>query len=266
MSPDEMTVAAICGALTLFLWGRLFWFAAATYAGARRPDGRTPLLLAPPFSIVVCFLILCTLAAHDVRDSPAYLFLYTLMAAAWLGIGSAIFSVFGISPRDDVLERSNRAASWANAGAMLGLVLCFAGGNVGDGPGWWVVVFSAGLSTLAFFVLWRILDLLTGATESITVDRDQGAGLRLAGALIGLGIILGRAVAGDWHSVKATLADFANAGWPAIALVVVAVLIERFLKPVPDRTPPPVPFDGIIPAVAYVACAAAYVGLIGVRP
>jgi hypothetical protein len=41
------------------------------------------------------------------------------------------------------LEHGNPAA-----GAILGLTLAFARGNIGNGPGWWVVVFSAGMSTL----------------------------------------------------------------------------------------------------------------------
>ena len=39
---------------------------------------------------------------------------------------------------------ATRAAVPAVVGALVGVTFCYAGGNIGDGPGWWVVVFSAG--------------------------------------------------------------------------------------------------------------------------
>ncbi len=54
-------------------------------------------------------------------------------------------------------------------------------GGASNGPGWWVVVFSAALSTGAFFVLWALVENLTGVSERVTIERADGAGLRRPG-------------------------------------------------------------------------------------
>jgi hypothetical protein len=105
--------------------------------------------------------------------------------------------------------------------------LCFAGANIGNGPGWWVVVFSATLSTGGFFLLWAVVEWLTGVSEMVTVERTSGSGLRLGGFLAGAGIVLGRAVAGDWVSAEATVRDFVVVAWFVLPLAAVAVILER---------------------------------------
>ena len=69
---------------------------------------------------------------------------------------------------------------------------CFAGGNVGDGPGWWVVVFCAALSTGALFLLWGALQAATDLADSIVIERDGASAVRLAGFLVACGLVLGR--------------------------------------------------------------------------
>jgi len=158
-----------------------------------------------------------------------------------------------------VIERANPAAAYAIGGALLGITLCFAGGNIGDGPGWWVVVFSAALSTLAFFILWALLHRFTGLADAVTIDRDPASGLRLAGYFIGSGLILGRSVAGDWVSMQATVVDFVSTAWPVVLLWVAAVLMERTFRPTQERPfPSPVAY-GLAPLAAYVALGAFFV-------
>jgi uncharacterized membrane protein YjfL (UPF0719 family) len=165
----------------------------------------------------------------------------------------------GIIPRDDAVERRNLAAAIAISGAMLGILLCFAGGNIGDGPGWWVVVFCALLSTAALFVAWTILEMATRVSEVITVDRDTSAGMRLAAFLTACGLILGRAVAGDWLSTEATLRDFLQTAWPVLPLLIVAIVLERVLRPNRENPVRASLTAGLIPAALYVAAAAYYV-------
>jgi len=173
------------------------------------------------------FLVLRWWAADDVRYSGTYLTFYMAMGAAWVGFCTHWLGLLGISPREDVLERQNLAAAFAMIGALAGITFSFAGANIGNGPGWWVVVFSAGLSTLAFFGLWVVVECLTGVSESVTVERACSAGLRLGGFLAAAGMILGRAVAGDWVSAQATVQDFAVVAWPVLPLTVLAILVER---------------------------------------
>src|SRR5688572_31741585 len=157
-SDDEgfvVIVSLLVWALTWFLW----------YAGLRAGSSlrreRAParvLAVMPLVAMAVLFVILRRWASFDVRDSSEYLFQYVMLGAAWLGVALRFAPWLGLSARDDAAERGNPAAAVALAGAMLGLTLCYAGGNVGDGPGWWVVVFSSGLATAVFFVSWAVCE------------------------------------------------------------------------------------------------------------
>jgi len=189
--------------------------------------------------------------------------MYLVLGAAWVGVWIRLLALTGVSKRDDVVERSNSSAALAVAGAMLGITLCYAGGNIGDGPGWWVVVFAAGLATVAFFAAWMVLETVSGVSDTVTVDRDPSGGLRLAGFLVACGLLLGRSVAGDWVSAEATVRDFALAAWPVVVLVLVAAIVERLARPTPASPRPPlVPF-GIFPALLYIAGAAYQVMRLG---
>jgi hypothetical protein len=199
--------------------------------------------------------VLRRLSSFDVRESPVYLSFYMLMGAAWVGLAARFLGLFGLSARDDVIERRNPAAARAVGGALVGLALCFAGGNVGDGPGWWVVVFCAALSTAALFLLWVLLDRAAGVADTVTVDRDPAAGTRMAAFFVAAGLILGRAVAGDWSSAVGTVLDFAFFGWPALALTLAAAAVERRLRPTPERPQGELIFHGLAPAAAYLAAA-----------
>jgi hypothetical protein len=170
-------------------------------------------------------------SAKAVRESSFYIVICMALGAAALGISGQLLSFLGVSARDDVLERRNSAALIAVVGALLGATLCFAGGNIGEGPGVEVVMVSAGTALCAWFVLWYLADVFSGrvVSERITVDRDTGSGVRLAGLLAGNGVILGAAVAGDWIPDR-FLHDFAVSAWPALALTVVAILVERFSR------------------------------------
>ncbi|MEH2163310.1 MAG: hypothetical protein V7K38_20325 [Nostoc sp.] len=101
------------------------------------------------------------LASQDVRNNVLYLTFYLLMGATWVGIAVEAFLFCGLSVRDDAIERQNAAVSYSISGALIGVTLCFAGGNIGDGPGWWVVVYLAMLPIGAWFLLWLVVEFFT---------------------------------------------------------------------------------------------------------
>ena len=59
--------------------------------------------------------------------------------------------------------------------------------NIGDGPGWWVVVFAAGLATAALFAAWLVLAQIGHGVDAVTIDRDLAAGVRLGAFLAACG-------------------------------------------------------------------------------
>ncbi len=192
---------------------------------------RLVLGLTPPACLLFLLACLEKLAAKAVQVSVPYTLLYMALGAAWLGISSQLFAFLGVSARDDVLERRNLAALIAVVGAIIGITLCFAGGNIGEGPGVQAVIASAGTATGSWFALWLVLESLTGhaVSERITVERDAASGTRLAGLLVANGVILGAGVAGDWIPSQ-FLHDFVASTWPALVLTVVAILVERVLR------------------------------------
>src|SRR5688500_1753096 len=211
MSGDEVFVTIVSTVVALIGWGGLYarW---AHFSKFRLPRGATALLLMLlPISAALLYWLLRTLASHDVREDWRYLAQYSAMGLAWVRFAPRIF-LPGISLRDDFFERGNSAACFAFAGFLIGSLLCFGGGNIGDGPGWWVVVFCTILANATLCALWVAAAHATRVVDLITIDRDPAIGLRLAGFFIGCGLILGRAVAGDWISANATIGDFVRKG------------------------------------------------------
>jgi hypothetical protein len=142
---------------------------------------------------------------------------------------------------------------------MLAITLCFAGGNIGNGPGWWVVVFAAGLATVALLLSWLVLEMVARVADVVTIDRDEAAAVRLGGWLIACGAIAGVAVAGDWLSAEDTVRTFVRVAWPLVAFVGVAAVLEWQWRPTPERPAPSVTSHGAIPALLYISVAALYV-------
>jgi len=264
MSGDEVFALLLAGGLALWTW--VGWYlstVSVSRLGAPAP-GKATISWWPLVCAVVLFAVLKTASSFDVRDDVVYLIFYMVLGAGWLGVTLKLLPVAGISPRDDILERGNGAAVPAVAGALLGFTLCFAGANVGDGPGWWVVVFSALTASATLAALWLLFDRWTGVSETITVERDAAAGLRLGALLTAAGLILGRAVAGDWVSAIATWRDFVAFGWPVVVLFATATIVERSLRPTPDNPSRRLATAGIAPAALFLAAAIAYVVRLGV--
>lgn len=128
-----------------------------------------------------------------------------------------------------VLERGNLAAAWVISGQLVGATFCFAGANVGNGPGPEVVAFCAFLSTIALVFAWFVVERIASVADTITIDRHLGTGIRLCGWLIATGIVLGGAVTGSWKSVSGTVRDFAVYAWPAAAFALLMAFLERKL-------------------------------------
>jgi hypothetical protein len=259
MSEDEILVTIM--ALVI---GPVWW--TVTLIGLARLTPLRPGALgvqALTVTVSVCgiaiLMILKTLASFDVVDAPEYQFMYGVLGIAWLRVGERFFAFAGLSVRDDLVERRNAAAIPAMAGAFLGLTCCYAGGNIGDGPGWWVVVFSSGLASLLWLAAWLCLAQASPAMDAVTIDRDPAAGLRVGAFLAAAGLLLGRAAAGDWYSAGDTLTDVASALPALAAIVVAAVVVERVARPRPERPRAPLVLYGVMPALLYLAIAIASV-------
>jgi len=230
MSGDEIIALIASVAIGGFLWFAWYRtaFATAGMVGMERP--LVAAVLTPIVSLAVLLVVLTTAASSDVRDSTVYCTFYTVLGAAWIGLINRLDSINGLLASDDVIERRNSAATFAWCGALLGHVLAFAGANIGDGPGWWVVIFTAFLANGTVLLAWTVFETMTNAADEITIERSAGAGLRLGALLVAAGLIAGRAAAGNWVSADATFNDFVQAAWPVVPLMMGAIIGEKLVR------------------------------------
>jgi hypothetical protein len=218
--------------------------------------------LAVPLACTIAVLALWS--ADDVRTAPEYFAYYLLMGGAWMALCGWVWELLGLSLRDDVLERRTATSPAVLVGAYTGTALCFAGANIGNGPGWWVVLFCASLSTVTLLALWLLLDAATSVGSRITVDGDPATGVRVTALLVAAGLILGRAAAGDWVSSAEAIVSFAGLCGPAVALFGMEAVVHRLAAPDPgEPSPSPIAW-GVAPAA--VTCAVAALSLAAAGP
>lgn len=263
MSPDEVFVALGSAVVTFVGWRRWYTRLLRAPAMGRAPVVRPVLSALPVAALVGILLVLRRMASADVRYNPTYLLFYLGFGAAWLCAVCSVAQRLGISWVDDAMDRGNLAAVLAVSGIVLGGAACYAGGNVGDGPGWWCVLIAGGIATGFWILLWYALERLSRVSEAVTVERDAGAGLRLGAWLLASGLICGRAAAGDWMGLVPTIVDFAVTAWPALPLAALAIVVEwrRSRRPFAPAEAAAAKDAWLLPslgfAIVYLAVAAA---------
>ena len=252
MSGDEIFALIVCVVIGFIGWSR--WIGGLLFLKplVRKRETRTVALIAPLSAAAVMLFVLLKWSSHDVQSNIVYISFYFAMWFGWLGASQLLLPYFGLSVRDDLFERQNPAAAVAIAGALIGITLAFAGGNIGDGPGWWVVVFSSGLATGTLVLLWVFGNLISRVEEAITIDRDVAAGWRALGFFVGGGLVVGRAAAGNWQSAGATVSDFIGKGWPVLIVWAVTVVLDVAFRPSPASPTRPTIVGGFLPALLLV--------------
>jgi hypothetical protein len=263
MDGDEVLAWLASGVLALMAAKR--WYGAllgVTPLGGSRTL-RSALVLLPLGCLALVFAVLVSWSAKEVRTDHRYVLLFLTAAVAWLGAGGLLIGFLGVSIRDDAIEGRNASAAWTVSGGLLGTALCYAGSNIGEDPSIWTTFVTAVAATAALFALWLALELSCHVSEAVTLDRDSASGARLAGVLIGAGLILGRAGAGDWKSAENMLRDLAAKGWPAALVVLAGGVLHQRLRPVPTHPSRDLAQFGILPAVVVIAASVGYVLFLG---
>lgn len=226
MSEPEVFALIVCIALAAIGWAHLLLRGQGVKPQVRRGGVGGLGCIAFIGVCAINFTVLRYLAASDVRGDGRYIFLYLMMSLAAGVFTMVALRVFGLRTAD-IAERGNRAAPILVFCSLIAGGFAFAGANIGDGPGFHVVIFSAMLSYGAIFALACIHTAAARTMYRILVDRDRGTAFRFGCLLIACGIVLGRAVAGTWTDAGATLADFFRIGWPAAALVTCDIVVAR---------------------------------------
>jgi uncharacterized membrane protein YjfL (UPF0719 family) len=216
---------------------------------------RLPLALAPVVGLAILMPVLLCFAAGDVRSDGFYIFLFMALGMAWMMLGVQFFPFLGLNVREDVVEQGNGAAVVALSGGVVGILLAYAGGNIGEGPTIWTTIFPCLLASAGLMLGWFLVELGSRVSLAITEERDCASGWRLAAFLVSSGLILGRAAAGDWQSTVATIRDFISQGWPVLVLTLIAILVERNFQPTLGRPKPSVWKCGLLPGLVFMGIA-----------
>jgi hypothetical protein len=271
MDGDEILINIASAGIALIFWYR--WMARALDMAEPLPFGHwgATRYLTKLGYLSLCILgcaglhveILVKLSAQEVRSDAQYVFLFTAVWGVALAGATVWGNVLGVRALEDGIERGNPGTVWATTGVWLGATLCSAGANIGEGPTIYTTLFPMSLALGAWAGLWLVFAMLTRIGQSISVERDPATGIRLAGLLIAWGLVLGRAVAGDWESIRATIFDFKMQGWPSLVLLVIAIFLEFRLRPSRKNLSPSVPKAGIVPAFIYVLAASLWFARLG---
>lgn len=224
-----------------------------------------------PWAFYLCATAALTLVAvtirlwgaAEVRANAGGVFVLTLLGAVWLTLMTKLFPWFGLSVRDDAVERKNPSALIALCGAVLALGIIYAGANIGEGPSYTNNFFCDFIGTVSFFLLWIFAESIGRISRSISEERDLASGLRMCALLLAFGLIIGRALAGDRHSKTATVQDFIRDGWPSAILLLLAVIVEPFARPNRRQPFPRWPVCGLLPATIYVLLATVWLWHLG---
>ncbi|MDR0915850.1 MAG: hypothetical protein LBN02_01500 [Oscillospiraceae bacterium] len=228
MGNDEIVVLLVSIGLTGIFLSRWYRRLATSWRPRRGILTKCVFGVLPIAALAVILYTLRVLAAIDVIDDFIYILLYLLLGFAWIYIGMSLTSgCLDLSWTDDGINLNNPAAVIAVAAAFLAHTVIYSGANIGDGPGWWCVVFAGGLGLAAWLILGFAVEKTTHAFERVTIGRDVDTGVRLGAYLLASGIILGRASAGDWTSFAMTVVEFA-AGWPVLLLTALMIAVERY--------------------------------------
>jgi len=231
----------------------------------RKPIGlRLALAITPVLSLAGLVMVLMLWAdPKEVIGHLDYQLLFFVGGGAWLFWTILVLPMLGISPLDDAIERSNPAAVSAVCGAMLGSMAIYAYSNIGAGPTIWTTIAPAFVGTVAWLILWLIIELISRPSEAITIDRDEATGIRLAGWLLACGLIIGRSAAGDWTSWESTWSGMWQLAWPVVLLAIGAIVLNFMFRPTPQRPQSGFASAGLVPAIVFVLLAIGYIAMLG---
>ncbi len=235
--------------------------------GPYRAGQRLVLATAPLAALAVLFAVLKSCADPvNVAGHLDYEILFTAGGAALITVAGFVLPFIGVSPCADAIQRGNGAAILVICGTMCGLTLAYAGGNVGWGPTIWTTLIPAALAGAILLMVSSLLLMVGRTADAVTIDRDPATGLRIAAFQIAAGIVLGRAIAGDWEGWAGMFKDLLRLGWPALLLFGFTASFSILANPSPTRPRPSIWRLGIAPALVILALTFIYIGSLGPPP
>ena len=130
----------------------------------------------------------------EVRGNAFYLSMVVLLASVWWHVPRQAAGFLGIRFREDVIERRHPASALVLSAALLATTIIYAGANIGEADSIFTPLVPAVAATAVLLLLWLLIELLTSVSDAVNLDNDVTSALRLAGFLLGSGLMLAHAV------------------------------------------------------------------------
>jgi hypothetical protein len=112
--------------------------------------------------------------------------------------------------------------------------------------------------------LWAFIVVCVASARSnyrVLVERDSSFAFRWSWAIIAVGAIAGRSVAGSWQGGSAMFSDYAHWVWPVGIIVASEIALARTLPPQHGMK---LRFIDVTAALLYQAGTIAYIAALGV--
>jgi len=184
-----------------------------------------------PISLLLLLqIVLSRWADPVVRVTQSYDLLFLLGGGAWLSGTVFLMPWFGVDVRVDALEQGNAASAIAACGALTGTMMCYIGSNIGQGDSIATTFIPAIGATGLFALLWMLVTAMTPVAVRIAIERQTAAGVRLAIYLTIIGLVFGRACAGNWDSIDNTIHDLFVMSWSAFLATIAFIVLERMIR------------------------------------
>lgn len=228
--PGEFFTLAVCAVISVF--GAYQWFRALAKVPPRPGSApiRLTLWLLPIALLLLLQIVLSRWADPLVIANRFYDLLFLLGGGAWLSGTVFLMPWFGVDVRTDALEQGNAASAIAACGALTGTMMCYIGSNIGQGDSIATTFIPAIGATGLFALLWMLVTSMTPIAVKIAIERQTAAGVRLAIYLTIIGLVFGRACAGNWISLENTIHDLFVMSWSAALATIAFIVLERMIK------------------------------------
>jgi len=260
LGDDESFVLFVAAILTVVVVYRWMARVSRTTTLGRWDFWRLPLVLWPAGCLLgILMPVLCAWSDPQVRGDGRYIALFMLVGVLVVTVGTSALSWLGIWASEDAIEASNPAAVNIVCAAQLSVTFIYAGANIGSGDTIWTTIGPAFLGLATWFCIWAIVEVSTGISEAIAIERDVATSLRFGGFIVACGAILGRALAGNFVSTDATFRDLFLEGWPVLPLAVIAIAMQIRLRPTPTMPRPAAGVKGVVLGLVFLVAGAAWV-------
>ena len=154
-----------------------------------------------------------------------------LINASWYVCDKFILYKFRIN--DELIRDQNQGTGVVSAGVSIASGLIIFGSVQGDGGNIWTVAAFWAIGQVFLVLACVVYNLITPYDLHDEIEKDNvAAGVSFAGAIVGMGIIIGLSAASDFVSWKENLLDyFGYAVVGLILLPIIRILTDKVLLP-----------------------------------